>query len=61
MNWNKGLLEMLHKLSLGIYIIIVTSVACAVVGPSVTTSSTDVSFQNMVLRNSFEFSAADIT
>ncbi len=38
----------------------VTSVACAV-GPSVTTSSTDFSFQNLVFWNLFEFSAAEIT
>jgi hypothetical protein len=37
-----------------------TSVTCAV-GPSVTTSSTDFSFQNLVFRNLFEFSAAEIT
>jgi ribosomal protein L21E len=37
-----------------------TSVACAV-GPSVTTSSTDFSFQNLVFGNLFEFSAAEIT
>jgi len=36
---------------------ITTSVACAV-GPSVTTSSTDFSFQNLVFGNLFEFSAA---
>jgi hypothetical protein len=36
-----------------------TSVACAV-GPSVTTSSTDFSVQNLVFGNSFEFSAAEI-
>jgi hypothetical protein len=30
------------------------SVACAV-GPSVTTSSTDFSFQNLVFKNLFEF------
>jgi len=37
-----------------------SSVACAV-GPSVTTSSTDFSFQNLVLWNLFEFSVAEIT
>jgi hypothetical protein len=37
-----------------------TLVACAV-GPSVTTSSTDFSFQNLVFWNLFEFSAAEIT
>jgi hypothetical protein len=37
-----------------------TSVACAV-GPSVTTSSTDFSSQNLVFWNLFEFSAAEIT
>ncbi len=36
-----------------------TSVAC-VVGPSVTTFSTDFSFQNVVFGNLFEFSAAEI-
>jgi hypothetical protein len=36
------------------------SVACAV-GPSVTMSSTDFSFQNLVFWNFFEFSAAEIT
>jgi hypothetical protein len=35
-------------------------VACAV-GPSVTTSSTDFSFQNLVFWNLFEFLAAEIT
>ncbi len=30
-------------------------------GPSVTTSSTDFSFQNLVFWNLFEFSAAEIT
>jgi len=39
---------------------ILTSVAC-LVGPSVTTSSTDFSFQNLVFWNLFEFSAAEIT
>ncbi len=39
---------------------ICTSVACAV-GPSVTTSSTDFSFQNLMFWNLFEFSAAEIT
>ncbi len=38
----------------------ITSVACAV-GPSVTMSSTDFSFQNLVFWNLFEFSAAEIT
>ncbi len=37
-----------------------TSVACAI-GPSVTTPSTDFSFQNLVFWNLFEFSAAEIT
>jgi hypothetical protein len=37
-----------------------TSVASAV-GPSVTTSSIDFSFQNLVFWNFFEFSAAEIT
>jgi hypothetical protein len=37
-----------------------TSVACAV-GPSITMSSTDVSFQNLVFWNLFEFSAVEIT
>jgi hypothetical protein len=37
-----------------------TSVACAV-GSSVTMSSTDFSFQNLVFWNLFEFSAAEIT
>ncbi len=36
------------------------SVACAI-GPIVTTSSTDFSFQNLVFWNLFEFSAAEIT
>jgi hypothetical protein len=35
-----------------------TSVAC-VVGPGVTTSPTDFSFQNLVFWNLFEFSAAE--
>ncbi len=35
-----------------------TSVACAI-GPSITSSSTDFPFQNLVLGNSFEFSAAE--
>jgi hypothetical protein len=37
-----------------------TSVACAV-GPGVTASPTDFSFQNLVFWNLFEFSAAEIT
>jgi hypothetical protein len=37
-----------------------TSVACAI-GPSVTKSSIDFSFQNLVFWNLFEFSAAEIT
>jgi len=37
-----------------------TSVACGV-GPTVTMSSIDFSFQNLVFRNLFEFSAAEIT
>ncbi len=37
-----------------------TSVACAV-GSSVTMSSTDFSFQNLVFWNLFEFSAAEMT
>jgi hypothetical protein len=40
--------------------VICTSVACAV-GPSVTTSSTDFSFQSLIFWNLFEFSAAEIT
>jgi hypothetical protein len=36
-----------------------TSVACAV-GPSVTTTSTEFSFQNLVFWNLFEFSVAEI-
>jgi len=43
----------------GDYFIIETSVACAV-GPSVTASSTDFSFQNLFFWNLFEFSAAEI-
>ncbi len=43
----------------GFFHIIITSVACAI-GPSVTTSSTDLSFQNLVFLNLFEFSAAEI-
>jgi hypothetical protein len=39
---------------------ILISVAC-VVGPSVTMSSTDVSFQNFVFWDLFEFSVAEIT
>ncbi len=38
----------------------ITSVACAVC-PSVTTSPTDFSFQNLVFWNLFEFSTAEIT
>ncbi len=44
----------------GVQILTITSVYCAV-GPSVTMSSTDFSFQNLVFWNLFEFSAADIT
>jgi hypothetical protein len=44
----------------GLWKLIITSVACAI-GPSVTTSSTDVSFQNLVFWNLFEFSVAEIT
>jgi hypothetical protein len=40
--------------------IVNTSVACAV-GPSVTTSSTDFSFQILVFWYLFEFLAAEIT
>jgi hypothetical protein len=39
---------------------IVTIVACAI-GPSVTTSSTDFSFQSVVFWNLFEFLVAEIT
>ncbi len=39
---------------------ICTSMACAI-GPSVTASSTDSSFQNPVFWNLFEFSAVEIT
>ncbi len=39
---------------------ICASVACAV-GPSVTLSSTDFTFQNVVFGNLFEFSVAEIT
>jgi hypothetical protein len=39
---------------------IYTSVACAI-GSSVSTSSTDFSFQNLGFWNLFEFSAAEIT
>jgi hypothetical protein len=41
-------------------VFIKTSVAYAV-GPSVTTSSTDFSSQNLLFWNLFEFSAAEIT
>ncbi len=44
----------------GLWKLIIISVACAV-GPSVTTSSIDFSFQNLVIWNLFEFSAAEIT
>ncbi len=37
-----------------------TNVACAI-GPSVTTSSTDFSFQDPVFWNLFEFSTIEIT
>jgi hypothetical protein len=37
-----------------------TSLACEL-GPSVPTSSTDFSFQNLVFWNLFEFSAAEVT
>jgi len=37
-----------------------TSVACAI-GPSGNSSSTDFSFQNLVFKILFEFSAAEIT
>jgi hypothetical protein len=37
-----------------------TSAACAI-GPSLTTFSTDFSFQNLVFWNLFEFSAVEIT
>ncbi len=40
---------------------ILTSVACLVGPTSVTTSSTDFSFQNLVFGNLFEFSVAEIT
>ncbi len=48
------------EISRYLYGIITTSVACAV-GPSVTTISTDFSFQNLVFGYLFEFSAAEIT
>jgi hypothetical protein len=41
-------------------IFIYIGVACAV-GPSVTMSSTNFSFQNLVFWNLFEFSVAEIT
>jgi hypothetical protein len=41
-----------------IVLFIVPNVACAV-GPSVATSSTDFSFQNLVFWNLFEFSVAE--
>ncbi len=47
-----------HFLYLTYYIY--TCVTCAV-GPSVTTSSTDFSFQNLVFGNLFEFSMVKIT
>jgi len=37
-----------------------TSVACAL-APSINRSSTDFSFQNLVFKNLFEFSAIEIT
>jgi hypothetical protein len=43
-----------------ICLFISTSVSHAI-GPTVTTSSTDFSFQNLVFWNLFEFSAAEIT
>ncbi len=49
-------LHVLHMCSLITFYI---SVACAI-GPSVTTSSTDFSFQNLAFWNLFEFSAAEI-
>ncbi len=45
---------------LGFRYVVDTSVACAI-GPSVTTSSTDFSFQNLIFWNLFEFSVAEIT
>jgi hypothetical protein len=42
------------------YVLETTSVACAT-GPSVTKSSTDSSFQNLVFGNLFEISVAEIT
>ncbi len=41
-------------------LLMITTVACAV-GPSVITSSTDFSFQNVVFFNLFEFSAVEMT
>jgi len=43
-----------------VYYLIVTTVACAV-GPCVTTSSTDFSFQNLVFWNLFEILVIEIT
>jgi hypothetical protein len=51
---------MIVYLTTHVVIIVSSSVACAI-GPSVTTSSTDFSFQNLVFWNLFEFSAAEIT
>ncbi len=51
---------MWHLFDLSRSHLIEISVACAV-GPSVTTFSTDFSFQNPVFLNLFEFSAAEIT
>jgi hypothetical protein len=48
------------EISRYLYGIITTSVACAV-GPSVTTISTDFSFQKPGFLNLFELSAAEIT
>jgi hypothetical protein len=48
----------MEPITLLLYLFI--SVACAV-GPTVTTSSTDFSFQNLFFWNLFEFSAAEIT
>jgi hypothetical protein len=44
-----------HETHLGLVSIKFTSLAC-VLGPSVTMSSTDFSFQNLVFWNLFEFS-----
>ncbi len=45
---------------LSLWVIRITSVACAI-GPNVTMSLTNFSFQNLVFKNLFELSVVEVT